>query len=35
MIVSSLKELEADETLVVQSGKPVAIVRTMPMRRVS
>ncbi len=28
LIVSSLKRLEADETLVVQSGKPVAIVRT-------
>jgi len=28
LIVKSLKELEADETLVVQSGKPVAIVRT-------
>lgn len=27
-IVSSLKGLEADETLVVQSGKPVAIVQT-------
>ena len=27
-IVASLKELEADETLVVQSGKPVAIIRT-------
>ncbi|MEY4981969.1 MAG: hypothetical protein RIR62_235 [Pseudomonadota bacterium] len=27
-IVASLKELEADETLVVQSGKPIAIVRT-------
>ena len=27
-IVDSLKTLEADETLVVQSGKPVAIVRT-------
>lgn len=27
-IVASLKDLEADETLVVQSGKPVAIVRT-------
>ncbi|WP_322867172.1 urocanate hydratase [Aquicoccus sp. G2-2] len=29
-MVASLKELEADETLVVQSGKPVAIVRTHP-----
>jgi urocanate hydratase len=29
-IVASLKDLEADETLVVQSGKPVAIVRTHP-----
>jgi len=28
LIVESLKGLEADETLVVQSGKPVAIVRT-------
>ena len=28
LIVDSLKSLEADETLVVQSGKPVAIVRT-------
>jgi urocanate hydratase len=27
-IVSSLKELEADETLLVQSGKPVGILRT-------
>lgn len=27
-IVSSLKDLEEDETLVVQSGKPVAIVKT-------
>ena len=27
-IVASLRELEADETLVVQSGKPIAIVRT-------
>ena len=27
-IVATLKTLEADETLVVQSGKPVAIVRT-------
>ncbi|NOD64494.1 MULTISPECIES: urocanate hydratase [unclassified Ruegeria] len=27
-IVASLKDLEEDETLVVQSGKPVAIVRT-------
>ncbi|MGL4308915.1 MAG: urocanate hydratase [Paracoccaceae bacterium] len=27
-IVAALKDLEADETLVVQSGKPVAIVRT-------
>ena len=29
-IVAGLKDLEADETLVVQSGKPVAIVRTHP-----
>ena len=28
LIVDSLKNLEADETLVVQSGKPVAVVRT-------
>ena len=27
-IVASLKDLEADETLVVQSGKPIAVVRT-------
>ncbi|WP_298801547.1 urocanate hydratase [uncultured Lentibacter sp.] len=27
-IVASLKDLEADETLIVQSGKPVAIVKT-------
>ncbi len=27
-IVASLKDLEGDETLVVQSGKPIAIVRT-------
>jgi urocanate hydratase len=27
-ICASLKELEADETLVVQSGRPVAVVRT-------
>jgi urocanate hydratase len=29
-IVESLKQLEADETLVVQSGKPIAIVKTHP-----
>src|SRR6187549_2735371 len=29
-IVRSLRELEHDETLVVQSGKPVAIFRTHP-----
>jgi urocanate hydratase len=29
-IVESLKRLEADETLLVQSGKPVGIVRTHP-----
>src|SRR5690348_4745421 len=29
-IVSSLKALENDETLVVQSGKPVAVFRTQP-----
>ncbi|SPH17507.1 Urocanate hydratase [Defluviimonas aquaemixtae] len=28
LIVDSLKKLEADETLVVQSGRPVAIVKT-------
>jgi len=28
IIVSSLKNLEADETLVVQSGKPIAVVKT-------
>ena len=28
LIVDSLKELEADETLVIQSGKPVAVVKT-------
>jgi urocanate hydratase len=28
MIVDSLKKLDDDETLVVQSGKPVAVVRT-------
>lgn len=27
-IVAGLKDLEADETLVVQSGKPIAIVKT-------
>jgi len=30
-IVSSLRSLEGDETLLVQSGKPVAIFRTQPM----
>ena len=29
-IVEALKELEADETLLVQSGKPVSIIRTFP-----
>ena len=29
-IVASLKDLESDETLVVQSGKPIAIVKTHP-----
>ncbi|MEM0949666.1 MAG: urocanate hydratase [Pseudomonadota bacterium] len=29
-IVDGLRDLEADETLIVQSGKPVAIVRTHP-----
>ena len=28
IIVDSLKKLEADETLVVQSGKPIAVVKT-------
>lgn len=28
MIVETLKDLEADETLIVQSGKPVAVVKT-------
>ncbi|MEQ8366234.1 MAG: urocanate hydratase, partial [Roseicyclus sp.] len=27
-IVASLRDLEADETLVVQSGKPIAIIKT-------
>ncbi|MBU2959309.1 urocanate hydratase [Citreicella sp. C3M06] len=29
-IVAALKDLEADETLLVQSGKPISIVRTHP-----
>ncbi len=29
-IVAGLKDLEADETLLVQSGKPIAIIRTHP-----
>ncbi len=29
-IVASLKDLESDETLVVQSGKPIAIIKTHP-----
>ena len=29
-IVEALKELEADETLLVQSGKPVSVIRTFP-----
>ncbi|HJO92520.1 MAG TPA: urocanate hydratase [Victivallales bacterium] len=29
-IVDALKKLEADETLIVQSGKPVGIIRTYP-----
>ncbi|MGD1883940.1 MAG: urocanate hydratase [Paracoccaceae bacterium] len=29
-IVASLKDLDADETLVVQSGKPIAIIKTHP-----
>ncbi len=28
LIVKSLKQLESDETLVIQSGKPVAVIRT-------
>ncbi|MGR3812466.1 MAG: urocanate hydratase [Cognatishimia activa] len=28
LIVDSLKDLEADETLIVQSGKPIAIIKT-------
>ena len=28
LIVYSLKDLEADETLIVQSGKPIAIIKT-------
>ena len=32
-IVEALRKLEADETLLVQSGKPVGVFRTMPMRR--
>jgi len=27
-IVATLKDLEADETLIVQSGRPVAVIRT-------
>ena len=30
LIVDTLKDLEGDETLIVQSGKPVAVVRTHP-----
>src|SRR2546426_9999494 len=30
-IVRSLRDLEGDETLLVQSGKPVAVFRTHPM----
>ena len=29
-IVEALKGLEADETLLVQSGKPVSVIRTFP-----
>ena len=32
-ILDSLKNLEDDETLLVQSGKPVAVFKTHPMRR--
>jgi len=28
LIIDSLKKLEADETLIVQSGKPVAVIKT-------
>ncbi|MCU0323342.1 MAG: urocanate hydratase, partial [Chitinophagaceae bacterium] len=30
LIVAALKELENDETLLIQSGKPVAILKTNP-----
>src|ERR1700733_7683422 len=30
LIIKALKDLEADETLLVQSGKPVGILRTHP-----
>ncbi len=32
-IIATLKELEDDETLLVQSGKPVAVFKTHAMRR--
>ncbi len=32
-IVATLKTLEPDETLLVQSGKPVGVFRRMPARR--
>ena len=32
-IVATLRSLEADETLLVQSGKPVGVFRTQRMRR--
>lgn len=33
-ILEALRELEDDETLLVQSGKPVVVFRLIPMRRV-
>ena len=32
-IVETLRRLNDDETLLVQSGKPVGVLRPMPMRR--
>ena len=32
-ILETLKQLEADETLLIQSGKPVGVFKTQPMRR--
>ena len=34
-IVDALRALDGDETLVVQSGKPVGVFRTHPARRAS